>query len=631
MKKRSFLLLVIIFLVPVAPGYGALLDTGSNEIRAALNYLKSSQQDDGGFGSGGITEWVVMAIAAAGQDPREWKKNGRSVLDYLKKQVVTDNPYDWIRMTLALSSIGENPRRFNQQDYVQKIKNNYRAGQFGDPLSLRDDYWAVLALTGAGEAASKEVRGSVRFILKHQNADGSWSASTTGIESCADNTAAALIALISAGQDTRSKAILRALEYLKKSQQSDGGFPYLFMPSNAASDCWAILALWAAGEDPADWQSNGNNPVSHLLGLQQPEGSFKWASDVTNSPLLMTAYAIPSLLGKPYPIAQSRSSQITVDVRIEGEKTNLLHTHVTLGSSKISDDKGHLHQSPFPTALSAVTSAFEKAGIPNVIEDSSRTLYVKGLGSESNGWQYRVNDRLPMIPAHDYPLKSGDEVVWFFDYHGCKSPLRIRADRLEVWTGEEILFRVEHFNDTNDQWCPARDAIVVVGNSSYPVAGGQVTITFREKGTYCVYAEKSGAIRSIKRTITVAEQRPVKVWLRIEDNGRLFWKGYVSFCDLDAKDLHGQRQTIRRPVLLGALEAAAKLGALRYKMIQTAEGLILVSVNDLAEDNQGGSWWYQVNGKNIFEDVDEYLLKDGDNVVFYRNRHPKDGDKNQAH
>jgi hypothetical protein len=627
MKKWSSFLLVILFLLQETPGYGVPLDNGSKEIKQALNYLKSCQLDDGGFGPGGITEWVVMAIAAAGQDPREWRQNGRTLLDYLKKQAVTDNPYDWIRMALALTAIGEDPRGFNEQDYVTRIKNHFNGGQIGDPLSLRDDYWAVLALTAAGEGGSKEVRDSVRFILEHQNTDGSWSASTTGIETCADNTAAAIIALISAGQDKGSEAIIKALEYLKRSQQSDGGFSYLFMPSNAASDCWAIMAVWAAGRDPADWRSNGNDLMSHLLGLQQQEGSFQWASSLTNSPLLMTAYALPALMGKPYPIAPSKSSQVTVSLRIEGESENLLSTQVTIGPSKISDKKGRLHPSPFPTPLSAVVAAAKKTGIEHNLEQSGETLYLTRLGNESNGWQYRVNDILPMIPAHDYQLKSGDEVIWFYDYNGCKSPLRILPDRHEVWKGEEIGFRVEQFSDADNRWHPASDAKVVLNKSSYASTGGRATIAFKEKGSHLVCAEKACAIRSLKKIITIGEKTPAKVWLRVEDNDRLLWKGHVSFCDLDAEDVLGRRRTIQRPVLIGALEAAAKQGTLNYKMIQTAEGLILVSVNDLPEDNQGGSWWYQVNGKNIFEDVDEYVLTDGDEVVFYRSQDPKGAEK----
>ena len=109
-------------------------------------------------------------------------------------------------------------------------------GQFGDPLSLRDDYWAALALISAGQRESKHIKESVRFILKHQNRDGSSGASMTGIEICPDNTAAAILVLMAAGQKADSKAITRGLHYPRKAQNQDGGFSYLFVPSNAATD-----------------------------------------------------------------------------------------------------------------------------------------------------------------------------------------------------------------------------------------------------------------------------------------------------------------------------------------------------------------------------------------------------------
>ena len=55
-----------------------------------MDYLQSCQKDDGGFGeagresSPGTTSWAIMAIVAAGDDPRTWVKNGNSTVDYLR-------------------------------------------------------------------------------------------------------------------------------------------------------------------------------------------------------------------------------------------------------------------------------------------------------------------------------------------------------------------------------------------------------------------------------------------------------------------------------------------------------------------------------------------------------------------
>ena len=45
------------------------LQPGNYHIVDALNYLRGAQQDDGSIGSFDISAWVVMAIAAAEEDP----------------------------------------------------------------------------------------------------------------------------------------------------------------------------------------------------------------------------------------------------------------------------------------------------------------------------------------------------------------------------------------------------------------------------------------------------------------------------------------------------------------------------------------------------------------------------------
>lgn len=585
------------------------LSPGSPIIKKALGYIRSCQHEDGGFGSGGITEWVIVALAAADQDPREWKKNGKSPLDYLENQEPPEDLSSAIRVTLALTAAQVDPRNFRGINYVERIRQYYRNGQFGDPLSLRDDYWAILALASAGEQRVEDVAKSAKFVLDNQNNDGSWSASITGIEACVDNTAAAILALRAAGKEASSEAILKGLDYLRNNQNHDGGFGYLFMPSNAASDAWALQAYLAAGKD--DLAASGvRNPFTHLLSLQQGDGSFKWTTALANSPLLMTAYAIPALLGKSYPLSASRAEQIVVGVRVEGERDTLLATPAVLDL-------------PCPNPLSALRAAAEQANIAHEIEVPGGVPYLKSIGGETDGWQFRVNNRIPMIAASDLCLKSSDDVIWFYDYHGCKSPLRIDAERTEAWEGETLSFHITHYNDKDERWLPAQNASIVIGDKQYPVTGGSVAFPFARSGTYRVYAEKEGAIRSEAKSVIIEKYQPISVTVRIEDVGKLLWEGKVTYSDLAIKDIRGREVYMRRPVLLGALDAASKSGGFQYGAVQTAEGIILFSVMGHEEDNENGSWWYQVNGQNIFQDADEYTLKNDDALLLYRSKHPR--------
>ena len=61
--------------------------------------------------------------------------------------------------------------------------------------------------------------------------------------------------------------------------------------------------FWPAGQDPsgAEWTVDGNTPVSFLLSLQLPDGSFEWQPGL-GADLLATAQAVPALLHSPYPV-----------------------------------------------------------------------------------------------------------------------------------------------------------------------------------------------------------------------------------------------------------------------------------------------------------------------------------------
>jgi hypothetical protein len=244
-----------------------------------------------------------MALVAAGENPHEWRKNGHSPIDYLRANAdALLGSTDYERMILTLVAAGENPRDFAGRDFVVELKNEYlkENGQFSD--FIYTTIWGILALSVAGEDASR----SAAWLKEQQNDDGGF-AWAQGEKSDYDDTAAALEALIAAGESPDSKVIRDALEYLKTGQNEDGGFTYFgSSASNAASDAWVIQALVACGQDPQDtgWTRNGNNPVDHLVSLQQSDGSFYYTSYTPSNPGYMTVCAIMALLGKSFPIKE---------------------------------------------------------------------------------------------------------------------------------------------------------------------------------------------------------------------------------------------------------------------------------------------------------------------------------------
>ncbi len=286
---------------------GFPLNATDERIVRALNYLKTLQKDDGGFGnpnensSFSATCWAVMALVSAGIDPHGWKKNGKSPIDYLRDHIVEEYPKmgtaDLARTILALVYSGENPWNFSGIDLVSALKDRTKKdGQIGDYIYTT--IWGIIALKACGKNVSK----SVEWLASHQNPDGGF-AWAVGEKSDYDDTAAAIQALIAGGIPRDSEVIKKALEFLKTGQNEDGGMRYFGnSASNSASDSWTIQALVAAGINPKEWKKNGVSVVDHLLSLQTDEGYFKYTKFVTDNPGYMTVSAIMALLGKPHPI-----------------------------------------------------------------------------------------------------------------------------------------------------------------------------------------------------------------------------------------------------------------------------------------------------------------------------------------
>lgn len=311
MKRLLAFTFSILLCLNMAVAIGYPFSPGDPELSQALDYLKGQQKDDGSIGGFGVSPWIVMAISASGEDPNNWKKSSTapSIVDYLRNnanQIDENDPLEWGKLILAITAAYENPADFGGLDYVAKLKSFYDNIQIGDSSSLNDDFWGILALISAGENKSSEIIQTCKnYILDNQNSDGGWSYGT-GLSSDVDNTAAAILALVAAGVDNDSDIILNGLSSIKSHQNNDGGFPFLpGTGSNSGSTSWVIDAIVKAGQDPTNsfWLTpTDSNPIDYLLSLQNGDGSFNYTATANTSALWMTAYAIPALMGKPYPV-----------------------------------------------------------------------------------------------------------------------------------------------------------------------------------------------------------------------------------------------------------------------------------------------------------------------------------------
>jgi len=292
------------------------LDTNDDVIEDAVGFLLNEQSSDGSIGGFAISAWAAMALAAADVAPRNCEgSSGDSIIDYIENDADTSDfeATDWARMILAIVAAGEDPGDFGGENYIDALEDLYEDDsatgycQIGDPHVLNDDFWGVLALVAADQSVNSE---TIDFIYANQNDDGGWSWAV-GEDSDVDDTAAAIMALIAVGEDEDSAEIEDAIDFLASVQNEDGGFPqYGGEESNCASDAWAIMAIVAVGDDPngSDWMLDGNTPVDHLLSLQDSDdGHFQFEDGDDRGEIWNTAYAIPALLGTPYPVSATSS------------------------------------------------------------------------------------------------------------------------------------------------------------------------------------------------------------------------------------------------------------------------------------------------------------------------------------
>jgi energy-coupling factor transport system substrate-specific component len=279
---------------------------------ASVRYLERAQNADGGFGpapGAGSTQmhtgWTALGLAAAGRNPLDVERGGKSVIDYMRANAgrLRGDLGERSRTILALRSAGVPPTRLGGRDLLgELVREQQPDGSFQGFVNTTA--FAVLALRAAGRPASdRAVRAGARFIASQANPDGGFNFGGKGGPSGADDTGAALQALAAAGRRD-SKVVRRAARWLAGSQNPDGGFSLQRGASNAQSTAWAVQGLIAAGRDPARVRRGGaRSPLAYLRSLVGSDGAIRYSRTSTQTPVWVTAQAVTALAGKALPLA----------------------------------------------------------------------------------------------------------------------------------------------------------------------------------------------------------------------------------------------------------------------------------------------------------------------------------------
>jgi Squalene-hopene cyclase C-terminal domain/Family of unknown function (DUF6580)/Prenyltransferase and squalene oxidase repeat len=295
---------VLLLALPVA----ASADAPAQSVR----WLERAQNADGGFGGApdqGSTQlytgWAALGLAAAGRNPRDVERGGKSVVDYVLAHArELDDLGELNRTILLLKSSGVLPRRVGGRDLVAAVASKQRKdGSFAGRVNTTS--FAILGLVAAGRSPKDAgLRRAARWVAGQANDDGGFNFDGKGAPSGIDDTGAAVQALAAAGRrDTAT--VRRALTFIVRKQNDDGGFP--LQPgggSNAQSTAWAVQALIAGRRDPEKVTRNGSRtPTAYLRSLIGPSGAVRYSRTSTQTPVWVTAQALAALAGKPFPLA----------------------------------------------------------------------------------------------------------------------------------------------------------------------------------------------------------------------------------------------------------------------------------------------------------------------------------------
>jgi len=293
--------LVAVLLLGAFASARAEAATGSGP-QAAVTWLRSAQNEDGGYGekpgaeSGqSMTGWAMLGFEAAGINPQDVTSGkGVSPVQYLQEEISTvQSPGDLARTILALEGAGVEPREFGGRNLVAALLAKRRPdGSYEDwPNSTA---YAVVALRSAGIA---NVADSVEWLREAQNEDGGWG-DVPGSPSNADGTGAVLQAL-----SPTSKAAQRAVGYLRQVQQPGGGFRLGGNGAlNTQSTAWAVEGLLAAGADPAQFKRGGKSAYEYLEDNQASDGHYRYSSKSDQTPVWVTGQVMVAASEKYLPL-----------------------------------------------------------------------------------------------------------------------------------------------------------------------------------------------------------------------------------------------------------------------------------------------------------------------------------------
>jgi energy-coupling factor transport system substrate-specific component len=290
-------LLLALVLAAALPGAAGAANPGR-----AAGWLAGEQNGDGGFGSSPgdgssptTTAWAMLGLEAAGRNPLDVSRGGRTPVDYLRSKAGSlSSSGDFARTILALAGAGVNPRSFGGRDLVSALLGRRRSDGSWEGWPGTTAY-SILALRAVG--ATGGLSKSQSWLSGAQNSDGGWGDLPNKGASDADVTGAAMQAI------PDSAAAQQGLDYLRRHQRPDGGFVTGGNGGvNSQSTAWAVQGMIAMGVNPDTVQEEGNSGLDYISGVQAADGHFRYSGSSDQTSVFVTGQVLVAAAGDAVPV-----------------------------------------------------------------------------------------------------------------------------------------------------------------------------------------------------------------------------------------------------------------------------------------------------------------------------------------
>ncbi|WP_432408115.1 prenyltransferase/squalene oxidase repeat-containing protein [Wukongibacter sp. M2B1] len=218
-----------------------------------------------------LDEWGILAMYSQGEDVKDIE------LEVIESRVTTD--YEaYVMGALAQGN--------DISKEIEVIKNSQLSnGKFADFVDgtgedlINAHIWGIISLYSAGEEEFDKAK-ALEWLKKNQNEDGGFSIYTGDLESDLDITAMALVAYKALGLSKESEEVKRGLSFINES---------IGMRENCESIAWNIMSKISVGVEI------DKELYDKLLEYKLDDNSFKHVKSMTKGNYMATWHGLLAL------------------------------------------------------------------------------------------------------------------------------------------------------------------------------------------------------------------------------------------------------------------------------------------------------------------------------------------------